>query len=378
MKTSLQSMTITRLGVSIALAFAGCSHDTTSERATKQSRLIQVATVSTKDVPIQIRGTGRVAPFASVAMKSEVDGELQQALFNEGDELQRGQTMLIINSSTAESAAREAQATLQRDQALAASAEAEAHQAEALQKEGIGPTELVERARAAVEAFQATIAADKVALENAQLQLLRCRIASPVRGRVGKLLLDPGNTVRRDRTVLAVVNQTRPSYVDFLVPEEQLPAIQEEMKSGDLSVKAAIPGNPGKRSTGKLLFIDNTADPETAMVSLRARFDNDDEALWPGETVDVTLTLRTLTNAVVVPASAVQAGASGPYVIIVKPDLRAERRAVRVGEQIDGETIVTVGLRAGERLITHGQEQATPGKRIRIPEKQEHNLASAP
>src|SRR6185369_12683388 len=114
--------------------------------------------------------------------------------------------------------------------------------------------------------------------------------------RVGKLLTDVGNSVKSEETTLAVVNQTRPTYADFLVPEEQLPAIQEQMKNGQLNVNAMIPGKPGKSAPGKLLFVDNAADPDTAMVALRARFANDDETLWPGETVEVTLTLATLTN----------------------------------------------------------------------------------
>ena len=160
---------------------------------------------------------------------------------------------------------------------------------EVLSKEGIVAAGLAEQTRAAADASQATVAADKVTVENAQLQLSLCRIASPIQGRIGKLLVDVGNSIRSNETTLAVVNQTRPVYVDFLVPEEQLPAIQERMRNGELNVNAMIPGNPGRSSMGKLLFVDNNADTDTSMVALRARFANDDETLWPGETVDVTL-----------------------------------------------------------------------------------------
>src|SRR5206468_11083206 len=213
-----------------------------------------------KDVTIQIRASGHVTPFASVAVKSRVDDELERALFNEGDELKRGETILVIDSRIPESALRQAEANLRRDEALAASAEAEAHRNELLFKDGIGTGELVEQTRAAADASQATVAADKVAVENAQLQLSLCRIASPIQGRVGKLLVDVGNSIRSNGTTLAVVNQTRPAYVDFLVPEEQLPAIQERMRNGELNVNAIIPGEHGKSSIGKLLFVDNTAD----------------------------------------------------------------------------------------------------------------------
>src|SRR5439155_11700206 len=171
-------------------------------------------------------------------------------------------------------------------EAVAASAEAQAHRNEVLFKEGSGPAELADQTRAASDASHATVAADKVAVENAQLQLSFCRIASLIAGRIGKLLVDVGNSIRSNETTLAVVNQTRPAYVDFLVPEEQLPAIQERMRNGELNVTAMMPGNPTQSATGKLLFVDNAADTEPTKVALRARFANDDETLWPGETVD--------------------------------------------------------------------------------------------
>src|SRR5439155_2795803 len=231
--------------------------------AAKTNDVIQVGVAITKDVPIQIRESGHVTPFATVAVKSQVDGELERALFNEGDQLKRGETILVIDSRIAESALRQAEANLQRDEALAASAEAQAHRNEVLFKEGIGPAELADQTRAASDASKATVAADKVAVENAQLQLSFCRIASPIQGRIGKLLVDVGNSIRSNETTLAVVNQTRPVYVDFLVPEEQLPAIQERMRNGELNVNAMIPGDHGKSSIGKLLFVDNAANKET-------------------------------------------------------------------------------------------------------------------
>jgi len=366
------------LALSLVVTVVGCSRSAKKERAAKASDQIQLGLAVTKDVPIQIQGSGHVTPFATIAVKSRVDGELQRALFNEGDELKRGEAILVLDSRLPESAVRQAEANLRRDEALAASAEAEAHQNEVLLKEGIGTAELAEQTHAAADASQVTVAADKIAVENAQLQLSFFRIASPIQGRVGKLLVDVGNSVRSYETVLAVVNQTRPTYVDFLVPEEQLPAIQERMKSGVLGVTAMIPGNLGKSATGKLLFVDNVADTETAMVSVRARFANDDESLWPGETVEVTLTLATLTNAVVVPSSAVRLGLSGPYLLVVKPDLTVERRPVTTANRAGGETIIASGLQAGERLITAGQERVTPGKHLEIHAETSHSFASSP
>jgi multidrug efflux system membrane fusion protein len=366
------------LGLSLVVTVVGCSHSAKKELAAKASDPIQLGLAVTKDVPIQIQGSGHVTPFATIAVKSQVDGELERALFNEGDELKRGETILVLDSRLPESAVRQAEANLRCDETLAASAEAEAHQNEVLFKEGIGTAELAEETRAAADASQVTVAADKIAVENAQLQLSFFRIASPIQGRVGKLLVDVGNSVRSYETVLAVVNQMRPTYVDFLVPEEQLPALQERLKNGALDVTATIPGNPGKSATGRLLFVDNLADTETAMVSVRARFANDDETLWPGETVEVTLTFATLTSAVVVPSSAVRLGLSGPYLLVVKPDLTVERRPVSAGNRAGGETIIASGLQAGERLITAGQERVTPGKHIKLHAETSHAFASSP
>jgi len=375
MKLSHNQILVLSLGTLLA-AVAGCSRSGQKERSAKSNHSIQLGIAVSKDVPIQIQGSGHVTPFATVAVKSQVDGELQCVLFNEGAESKRGDTLFVIDSRLPESVVRQTEANLARDQALVASAEAEAHENEVLFSEGVGTAELAKQTRAAANAAQAIVAADKVAVENAQLQLSFCHVVSPIHGRVGKLLVDVGNSVRRNETILAVVNQTRPVYVDFLVPEDQLPAIREEMKNGELNVNATIPGNASNSSTGKLLFIDNAADTETAMVALRARFANDDEMLWPGETVNVSLTLTRPTNAVVVPSSAVQLGLTGPYLLVVRPDLSVERRVVTTGNQVGKETIITSGIHASERLITGGQEYVTPGKQIRSHSENSRSLAT--
>src|SRR5437773_1815233 len=182
MKLSHRQILVLSLGLSLVLTVVGCSRSAKKELAAKNNNSIQLGVAVAKDVPIQIRGSGHVTPFASVAVKSRVDGELERALFNEGDELKRGETILVIDSRIPQSALRQAEANLQRDEALAASAEAD--------------------------------------------------------------------SIRSNETTLAVVNQTRPAYVDFLVPEEQLPAIQERVRNGESNVNAMIPGGHGKSSLG--------------------------------------------------------------------------------------------------------------------------------
>src|SRR5213592_2837758 len=180
MKLSHRQILVLSLGLSLVLTVVGCSRSAKTERAAKTNDSIQLGVAVAKDVPIHIRGSGHVTPFATVAIKSRVDGELERALFNEGDELKRGERILVIDSRIPESALRQAEANLLRDEALATSAETEAHQNEVLSKEGIVPVGLAEQTRAAADASHATVAADKVAVENAQLQLSFCRIASPI------------------------------------------------------------------------------------------------------------------------------------------------------------------------------------------------------
>ena len=193
MKLSCRQMLVPSIGLSLVLTAAGCSRSANTERSAKTNDSIQLGVAATKDVPLQIRGSGHVTPFATVVVKSRVDGALQGALFNEGDELKRGETILVIDSRIPESVLRQAEANLLRDEALASSAETEAHQNEILSREGIAAAGLAEQTRAAADASQATVAADKVAVENAQLQLSLCRIDAPIQGRVGKLLVDVGN-----------------------------------------------------------------------------------------------------------------------------------------------------------------------------------------
>src|SRR5882672_3389578 len=181
MKLSHSQILVLNVGTSLVLTVVGCSRGAKTERSAKTSESIQLGMAVTKDVPVQIRGSGHVTPFASVAITSRVDGELKRTMFNEGDELKRGQTILVIDSRVAESALRQAEANLARDEALTASAEAEAHRNEVLFKEGIGPAELSAQTRAAADASQATVAADRVSVENAKLQLSFCRIVSPIR-----------------------------------------------------------------------------------------------------------------------------------------------------------------------------------------------------
>ena len=364
------------LTLSLLLA-AGCSRRATNSASSPGAAPVTVAEAVSKDVPVQVQAIGHVTAFSTVAVKSLVDGQLKRALFNEGDVVQQGQTILEIDPRTFEAAVHQAEATLARDMALATNALVEAHREETLLSEKIVAPDVADQARAAADAALATVTADKAAVETAKLQLSYCTIASPINGRAGKLLVNAGNMVKNNDTVLVVLNQTRPIYVDFSVPEQELPEIRQHMAAGRLKVEATVPGHATNSSAGELRVIDNTVDATTGMVSLRASFPNEDEALWPGQFVNAALTLTTRTNAVVVPSLAVQVGQQGQYVYVIKPDFTAELRSIVAGSRMGEETVIESGVRAGEKLVTTGQLRLAPGARVQIQNDTGHALAES-
>lgn len=373
---------IARLSLNLALPLlllsAGCLHRSTNLRSLPDVAPVTVAEATSKDVPIQVQAIGHVTPFASVSVKSLVDGQLERALFNEGETVKQGQTILTIDSRTFETALHQAEANLARDTALATNAMLEARRETTLFDDNVVAADISDQARAAADAARATVLADQSAVENARLQLAYCTIATPINGRAGKLLVNAGNLVKNNDTVLVVLNQTRPIYVDFSVPEQELPPIREHMANGRLKVEATVPGHETNSSAGELRLIDNTVDTATGTVPLRASFPNEEEVLWPGQFVNVTLTLATRTNAVVVPSQAVQVGQQGQYLFVVKPDLTVEMRPIVAGNRIGEETIIESGVHAGEKLVSSGQPGLAPGMRVQIHNEGSHSVASTP
>jgi multidrug efflux system membrane fusion protein len=240
------------------------------------------------------------------------------------------------------------EATVQADRAAIENARASARAAEAM-----------------VENAQAGIAANEAMLDTARLQLAYTAVRAPMDGRTGNLLVQPGNVVKgNDDTPLVVIAQIRPIYVSFSVPERQLTEIRRFLAQGRVPVEVSLDGGR-RRAVGALTFVNNTADPSTGTIQLKGTFPNDDKALWPGQFVDVVLTLAT-EQAVVVPAQAVQAGQQGAFVFVVKPDLTVESRPVRVGRRLGIEVVIEQGLSGGERVVTDGHLRLTPGARVEI------------
>lgn len=325
---------------------------------------VTVATVQQKTMPIEVSNFGSVEAFADVELKAQVTGVLTQVHFTEGQMVKKGDLLLSIDSRQPEASLKMAQANLERDQAQLKNAEREAaRQTELLQK-GFASQDTYDQAATAVETLRAAVSADKAAVENAALQLDYCSIRSPVNGCTGRLLVHQGNLIKANDVSVVSVRQIEPIYVSFTVPEQYLPSIKREMATRALDVAVTI-GQTNEVIHGDLSFIDNTVDPGSHMVRLRATFANKDGQLWPGQYVEVSLTIAQEPNCVVVPSQAIQTGQSGQFVYVVKPDQSVEARPVTAKRAMNNETIVEQ-VQPGEVVVTDGQLRLVPGARVQI------------
>src|SRR5439155_369267 len=232
---------------------------------------------------------------------------------------------------------------------------------------GIATREQVDQMTTNAAALDATVGADRAAVENAKVQLQYATIAAPISGRTGALMVHAGNLVRANDTLpLVVINQVAPIYVSFAIPESQLPAFKRYMSEGTVRVQARPPTETSDPSAGRITFVDNAVDQTTGTIKIKGTFANDNHRLWPGQFVNVGVTLTTDPNAIVVPSVAVQTGQQGQYVFVVKADQTVELRTVTVARASDKETVLKDGLRPGETVVTDGQLRLTPGARITV------------
>ncbi len=410
-----------------AAILSGCS-GAPSERADAKTEApaipVSVSPVITKSVPVQIRANGTAQAIATVTVMSQVDGQISRIHFTEGQEVKQGDLLFTLDQRPFEAVLSQAEANLGRDTAQLQQAEAALAQSVAAEKqveanlardtaqleyanaqarrykelidEGAiskdqydqvrtsalsmeatiqADQAAVTNAKAAIRAAQATtetsraaIKADQAVVENARVQLGYTIIRSPFDGRTGNLLVHIGSAVKaRDtNSPLVVINQVHPIYVSFSVPEQSLADIRKYRAAASIRVDALIPGQENAPVRGELAFVNNTVDPSTGTIQLKATFPNSDNRLWPGQFLNVLLTLTTEPNAVVVPSQAIQTGQQGPYVFVVKSDLTVEIRSIAPGLALDGETVVQKGLTPGEQIVTEGQIRLVPGARVEI------------
>jgi membrane fusion protein, multidrug efflux system len=324
---------------------------------------VLVAAAATKSVPVQARAIGSVKTVATVAVRSRAAGALTEVHFKEGDLVQKGQRLFTIDPRPYEAAVKQAEANLARDKALLRGADLAVRRIEQGGAGGTIANEL-DVARTAAAGARATVEADEAAVAAARLQLSFTAITSPIDGRAGELLVTAGNLIDANGPApLVVVNQISPIYVTFALPEQQFPAVTAARRAGPLRVEAHVRGG-GTPVDGTLAFIDNAVTPESGTVQLKAEFPNADQALWPGQFVDVVLVIRERPGSVVVPAPAIQTGQQGSYVYVVTAAGAAEMRPVAVAFEADGLAVIDSGLSSGETVVVEGQLRLTNGTKV--------------
>jgi multidrug efflux system membrane fusion protein len=327
---------------------------------------VTVAKATVKSVPVQVEVIGNVEAYSNVSVRTQIAGEIERAYFTQGQDVKKGQMLFTLDRRPFQATLSQLEANLARDQAQLANARAQAERNEKLFQAGIISKDQYDTFRTTAQAQEATVRADQAAIESAQVNLSYCSIYSPIDGRTGIFQVYPGNIAKVNDTVLVVINQVRPIYVTFAVPEQYLAEVKEFQARGPLAVEAHIPNDPRAPALGQLIFIDNAVDTATGTIKMRATFPNPDNRLWPGQFVNVVMRLTLQPNATVVPSQSVQTGQVGKYLFVVKPDFTADLRPVVVGETVQGETVIEKGVAPGETVVTDGQLLLAPGSKVEI------------
>jgi multidrug efflux system membrane fusion protein len=355
------------------LAFAaGCSRQGQAGAPTMPSgeamaAPVTVATATRETVPVNVQTIGNVEAYSTVTVKSQVAAVIEQVHFMEGQDVRAGDLLFTLDARPFQAMLQQAEANLARDEAQASNARAQAQRNKGLFDSGIISKDQYDTFRTSADAMDASVRADKAAVENAHLQVGYCTIRAPITGRTGSLLVHAGNLIKSNDTSLVVINKIHPIYVTFSVPEQYLAQVRQRLARGRLEVLASSASDSGRKpDVGLLSFIDNSVDVSTGTITLKGTFPNASGQLWPGQFVNVSLQLAVEQDATVVPNQAVQDGQKGQYVYIVKPDMTAEYRPVVTGISTGGETIIQKGVEAGEKVVTEGQLRIFPGAKLKI------------
>lgn len=354
---------------------------------------VETALVTQQDVPLQIKAIGNVEALSTIGVRSQVEGILTRVGFVPGQEVKKGDLLFTIDSRPLQAALSEAEANLlkamaavrqgndivAKDQATANNSRTILNRDARLIEAGVISREEYDNANAKLLADEATVRADRsavanlvaaqkaeqAAVQNARVQLSYTTIRAPLAGKTGNLAVTAGNLVRaNDTTPMVTLTTSAPIYVTFSVPEQDLMRIRQYASSTGFVTEVVIPGDEANHAFGKLSLVDNTVDPATGTVRLKATFVNDDRRLYPGQFVNVVLTLGIQSGAIVVPSQAVQIGQDKSFVYVVKADSTAEMRVVKPGPTAVTMTVIEDGLKLGEQVVTDGQLRLVPGAKV--------------
>jgi membrane fusion protein, multidrug efflux system len=352
----------------LLFAWRGLLHRPAAADSQKASQPIAVdtAAVTHADIPIYLQGLGTVQAFYTVTVTARVDGELIKVAFTEGQTVRKGDLLAQIDPRPIQAALDQAVATKTKDAAQLANAKRDLERYTLLQPEDLASKQTVDTQRATVDQLAAQIKIDEALIDNARAQLDYTRITSPIDGRTGIRLIDPGNIVHAaDITGIVVLTQVQPISVIFTLPEEALGATGRALAAGTVKVTTVTRDGAEVLDEGTLALVDNQIDQSTGSIKLKATFDNARNTLWPGQYVNARVLVRTERNALTIPDAAVQLGPDGPFTYVVKRDSTVEVRPLKIGDASDGMTIVTRGLALDEHVVTSNQYRLQPGAQVR-------------
>src|SRR5258706_1934872 len=329
---------------------------------------VDTAAVTHADVPIYLSGLGTVQAFYTVTVTARVDGELQKVGFTEGQTVHKGDLLAQIDPRPNQAAYEQAVATKAKDAAQLANAKRDLERYTVLQPQNLASKQTVDTQRAMVDQLTAQVQVDQATIDNARTQLDYTRITSPINGRTGIRLVDPGNIVHAAATTgIVVVTQVQPISVIFTLPEENMADVNTALSSGPVTVTTVSRDGRTELDQGTLTLVDNVIDQTTGTAKFKATFNNAHNTLWPGQYVNARVLVRTERNALTLPTTAVQLGPNGPFTYVVKPDSTVEGRQLKIGEESGGLTVVRSGLALNERVVTTNQYRLQAGAHVRAP-----------
>lgn len=350
----------------LCLCLSGCPSQKSSGPRSAPAVPVRTAVAKRVSLPVTQDAVGIVTPLHTVAIKSQVDGVIEQVRFRDGDDVRAGDPLLVLDRRSFEAALGEAQAALDQARAEAAKADADLARTRQLDRSGaVSKEELAQFETAAVSAH-AMVAARQAAVDTARLNLGYTQISAPIAGRTSRLAFREGSLVKANDTAsLLTINELAPTSVVFSVPENALGAVRSAYPTGIVAT-ATLQDGSAASAQGRVDYLDNTVDPATGTLTLRATFDNADHLLWPGQFVRVRLLLRQQPDAIVIPSDAVQAGQNDSHVFVVKGDQTVAMRVVRLGVTAGAEVAVLSGVEAGETVVTDGQLRLLDGTKVTV------------
>jgi len=339
---------------------------------------VSVASAVTQDVPVYIDAIGKSVATEMVSIQPQVSGRITERHFKDGADLKTGDLLFVIDPRPYEAQLHSAEATLAQNKALLDLAKLQFNRyAELLSSNSVSQQEYDQR-KNTMDVAEAQVRQSQAAVETARLNLEYCTIRSPIDGRAGQRLVDVGNVVAANTGSLLVIDRLDPIYADFTITEDDLTPVQRNMREGTLKVEVRLPDEPTMPKQGELTFLDNAVQEGTGTVKLRSTIPNSDHFFWPGRFVKVRLILKTLPNAVLIPATAPQLSANGSFVYVIKDDSTADLRPVKLGQRQGDLVVVDQGLKAGERVVTTGQLAVMPGAKVHVDDSRSVTSPEAP